>query len=69
MIKKGFIQAFDTGSYTATVRMQGSLSAWLHGVSVARNIPTDEMVPGRPCAVLFFDTKNPNDAVLIAVYS
>jgi len=69
MIKKGLIQAFDSGTYTATVRMQGSLSAWLEGVSVARNIPPSEMVPGRACAVLFFDPKNHRDAVLVAVYS
>ena len=68
MIKKGVIKAFSAGTYTATVQMEGSLSVWLEGVKVARNIDSADMVTGRCCAVIFFDRANPDDAVVVGVY-
>ncbi|MDP3062961.1 MAG: hypothetical protein Q8O40_07100 [Chloroflexota bacterium] len=68
-IRKGVVKAFDAGTYKATVQVAGSLSVWLAGVAVARNIAAGEMVAGRSCAVLFFDAANPQDAVVLAVYT
>jgi hypothetical protein len=68
-VRRGEIKAFDSGAYTATVQMAGSLSVWLSGVPVARNIAAAEMVVGRKCALIFFDDTNPDDAVLVAVYT
>ena len=68
-VRKGVIKGFDSGTYRATVQVAGSLSVWLEGVPVARNIPSSEMVAGRHCALIFFDETNPQDAVLVAVYS
>lgn len=69
MIKKGIVKGFDSGNYTATVQIAGSLSVWLEGVPVSRGIPSAEMVEGRGCAVIFLDETNPQDAVLIAVHT
>ena len=68
-IRRGVIKSFDSGPYKATLQVVGSLSVWLEGVPVARNIPQAEMVAGRSCAVVFFDESNPADAVLIAVWT
>jgi len=68
-IRKGVVKAFDAGTYKATVQVAGSLSVWLAGVAVARNIAAGEMVAGRSCAVLFFDAANPQDAVVVAVWT
>ncbi len=68
-IRRGEVKAFDSGAYTATVQVAGSLAVWLSGVPVARNIPAAEMIAGRRCAVLFLDEPNPQDAVVIAVYT
>jgi hypothetical protein len=68
-VRKGELKAFDSGAYTATVQVAGSLSVWLSGVPVARNIAAGEMVVGRKCALIFFDDANPNDAVLAAIYT
>jgi hypothetical protein len=68
-VRKGVIKGFHSGSYKATVQVAGSLSVWLEGVPVARNIPSAEMVVGRHCALIFFDETNPEDAVLVAVYA
>jgi len=68
-IRKGTVKGFEAGSYTATVQVMGSLSVWLEGVPVARNIPSAEMVTGRACAVLFFDPSNPKDGVVVAVWA
>jgi len=68
-LRKGVVKAFDSGTYTATVQVAGSLAVWLSGVPVARNIAQAEMVAGRQCAVLFFDEGNPSDGVLVAVYT
>ena len=68
-VRKGEIKDFDSGSYKATVQVAGSLSVWLEGVPVARNIPSSEITVGRHCALIFFDETNPSDAVLVAVYA
>ena len=66
--RKAVLKGFDTGAYLATIQISGSLSVWLQGVPVARNIPTAEMITGRSCAVIFFDPSNPKDGVVVAVY-
>ncbi len=68
-IRKGTIKGFNSTSYKAVIQVAGSLSVWLENVVVARNIASSEMVSGRSCAVLFFDSTNPNDAVVVAVYA
>ena len=69
MIIKGILKAFNSGTYTATVQIQGSLSVWLEDVPVNRGIPTAEMVTGRNVTVVFLDPGNPNDAVVSAVWT
>ena len=68
-IRRGTLKSFDSGAYTATVQMAGSLATWLQGIPVARNIPSGEMVAGRNCAVILFDSANPQDAVVTAVWT
>ena len=68
-IHKGTVKSFDSAIYKATVQVAGSLSTWLSGVPVARNIAAAEMTAGRSCAILFFDASNPSDAVVIGVYT
>jgi hypothetical protein len=68
-VRRGEIKSFDSGSYLATVRLAGSLAVWLSGVPVARNIAAGEVQAGRSCAVIFFDDANPQDAVIVAVYT
>ena len=41
-IKRGILQAFDSGTYLATVAMTGSLSVWLEGLPVSRAIASGE---------------------------
>ena len=67
--RRGTLRSFDSGTYTATVEIAGSISVWLGGVPVARNIASAELVAGRSCAVLQFDASNPQDAVLSAVWT
>lgn len=69
MMKKGTIKSFDPAAFTASVQIAGSLSVWLENVRVSRAVPADEMVAERPCAVLFLDPGNPDDAVVIAVFT
>ncbi len=68
-IKAGVLKSFNATTYKATVQVRGSLAVWLEDVPVARNIPSAEMVVGRNCALLFFEEANPQDGVLIAVYT
>ncbi len=68
-VRRGVVKSFNSGAYTATVQVAGSLSVWLSDVPVARNIASGEMVAGRNCAILLFDDTNPQDAVVIAVYT
>ncbi|MDE2860067.1 MAG: hypothetical protein OYI31_05960 [Chloroflexota bacterium] len=68
-IRKGSVRSFDAGMYTATVQVAGSLATWLEGVPVSRSIPGAEMRVGRACAVIHFDSANPRDAVVVAVWA
>ncbi len=67
-IKRGLVRGFNSGSHTASVQIAGSQATWLHGVPVARNIYKSQMVVGRKCAVILFDSTNPQDAVVAAVW-
>jgi hypothetical protein len=68
-LRKAALINFNSGSYTATVRMAGSYKVYLEDVAVARNLPTAEMVAGRRVAVVFFDEYSPKEAVVVAVYT
>ena len=68
-MKKGELRSFNSGNYTATVRISGSYKVYLEDITVARNLPSAEMITGRKVAVLFFDKYSPKEAVIVAVYS
>ncbi len=68
-MKKGELRNFNSGNYTATVRISGSYKVYLEDITVARNLPSAEMITGRKVAVLFFDEYSPKEAVIVAVYS
>jgi hypothetical protein len=67
--KRGILREFDSGTYKASVQLAGSVYGWVTGVRVARNIATAEMVAGRNVAVVMFDSSNPDDAVVAAVWT
>ena len=68
-LKKAELRSFNSGNYTATVRMASSYKVYLEDVAVARNLPAVEMVTGRRVAVVFFDEHSPKEAVVVAVYT
>ena len=68
-LRKSILKSFNSGSYTATIQLIGSLKVYLEDVTVARNIPTVEMTAGRKVAVIFFNEYNSKEAVIIAVYT
>ena len=67
-LHSGVLKGFDSGTYTATVQLTGSLAQWLRTVPVSRGIASGEMVGGRKVAVAVFDPSNPADAVVVAVW-
>jgi len=69
VVRKGTVKGFDSGSYTATVQVAGSLAVWLEDVPVARNIDAADMVIGRGCALIFFSESDPRDALVVGVYT
>jgi len=68
-LRKATLRSFNSGNYTATVRLASSFKVYLEDIAVARNLPTAEMVAGRKVAVIFFDEHNPKEAVVAAVYT
>ncbi|MCJ7606090.1 MAG: hypothetical protein MUO19_08700 [Dehalococcoidales bacterium] len=67
--RKAELRSFNSGTYTATIRVTGGYKVYLEDVTVARNLPSAEMVTGRGIAVAFFDDYNPREAVVVAVYT
>ena len=68
-LRKGVLKSFNSGNYTATVRLASSFKVYLEDIAVARNLPSAEMITGRKVAVIFFDEHNPKEAVVAAVYT
>lgn len=68
-LRKGTLRTFNSGNYTATVRLAGSYKVYLEDIAVARNLPVAEMITDRKVAVIFFDEHNPKEAVVVAVYT
>lgn len=66
-IKRGTIRGFDSGTYKATVQIEGSPS-YLSGVPVNRGIASGALVVGQSCAILFFDANHPDDAMVLGIY-
>ena len=54
---------------TAAVQLASSYKVYLEDITVARNIPSGEMITGRKVAVVFFDEHNPKEAAVVAVYT
>jgi hypothetical protein len=67
-IRKAQLKSFNVMDYTATVQIAGSYKAYLPDITVARNIPEAEMAAGRNVCILFNDTHDAKEAVIIAVY-
>ena len=68
-LRKGVLKSFNSSNYTATVRLASNFKVYLEDITVARNLPSVEMVAGRKVAVMFFDEYNPKEAVVAAVYT
>jgi len=68
-IKTAMLKSFNSGNHTATIRITGSSKVYLENIPVARNLPAIEMSAGRKVAVLFFDSNNTKESVIIAVYT
>jgi hypothetical protein len=68
-IRKAELRSFNSSNYTAVVRLASSYKVYLEDISVARNLPSVEMVTGRRVAVVFFDEHNPKEAVVVAVWN
>ena len=68
-LRRAMLRSFSSGSYTATVQLGGSYKVYLEDITVARNLPSAEMISGRKVAVIFFDEHNPKEAVVVAVYT
>jgi len=68
-LKKAALISFDPVAYTASLKVSGSSKSYLENITVARNLPESELVPGRGLAVLFFDEYNPAEAVVVAVFA
>jgi len=68
-LRKGVLKSFNSGNYTATVQIASSYKVYLEDISVARNLPSAEMVAGRKVAVIFFDEHNAKEAAVVAVYT
>ena len=66
---EGVLKSFSSGNYTATVQLASSYKVYLEDITVARNLPSAEMVAGRKVVVVFFDENNAREALVIAVYT
>jgi hypothetical protein len=61
--------SFDSGAYTASVRLDGSQAQSLDGVTVSRALPSAEMTAGRRVLVDTGDHGGLADVVIYAVHT
>lgn len=62
------VVSFDSGTWTATVRLDGSAASTLEDVATARNIAAAEMTSGRNLLIDTGDHNHPSDFVVFAVW-
>jgi len=65
---RGVVVAFDAGTHTATVRLDGSPQV-LTAVPTSRGIASGDMTAGRRVLLDTGDHHHPNDAVITAVWT
>jgi hypothetical protein len=68
MLLRGILVSFDSGSWTAVVRLDGSAPQTLTGVAVSRALPSGEMVAGRRVLLAAGDHGDVADIVVVAVW-
>ena len=68
VIKRGILKTFDRATYLASVQIVGRPSGYIESIMVAPYMAWTELVVGREVAVLFLDSNNPADAVVISVW-
>lgn len=68
MVRFGLVVAFDAGTRTASLTVQGYAGSLLRGVAVADNVADALVVAGVRCVVVLNDGYNAADAVVVAVY-
>jgi hypothetical protein len=67
-IRRGLLMAFYPTTYTADVLILEAGNTYLQGIPAATHLDGTSAQIGTLCAVLFFDTQNPTDAVVLAVF-
>jgi len=67
-ILTGTVRAYDAGTHTATVEIDGAPDAFLAGIPVNRGIAGGDVTAGRRAAILFTFTYNPTEAMILGVY-
>ena len=65
---RGVLVSFDSGAWTASVRLDGSQAQSLDGVKVALNIVSGNLIAGRRVLVDTGDHGDLGDVVVYAVY-
>ena len=65
---RGTVVAFDAGSHTATIRLDGSAAQTLLTVKTNRGIASGDMTAGRAVLVDTGDHHHPADFVVTAVF-
>lgn len=63
------IVSFDAGTWTASLRLDGSQPQTLDSVRTARNIASGDMSAGRRVILDTGDHNDPADAVVTAVFT
>ena len=62
------LQAFDSGTYTATITLLRSPDQAISGVPVSRGIAASAMVAGSVVAVIFYSRFNSADGMVVGVH-
>jgi len=66
-VLRGKLVSWDSGTYVAVVRLDGSVAQAITGVAVNRAIAAADMNAGDVCLVDLGDHGDPGDAILTAV--
>jgi hypothetical protein len=67
LLERGTIASYDAGSHTATVHLLGSQANLVGPIPVAVSVDSGGSPAGAACLVVFLDTNNPQDSLIVAV--
>lgn len=67
-VTRGIVRGYDAATHTATIELAGASGTLLNDVPVALDVDGAHLTEGAKVILVWFDSTNPTDGCIVAVY-